>query len=240
MTQIRIEIRPLQIKVDGPLAVGTGFRRGLIQRTVEEDAQGYVYVPGSSIKGRTRRACEQIAQQLNLKVCHPPHPNGMDSAHENLCLICRVFGAPGKPAGLRWQDARLLQEHRKAFQEMLEAQRYARTQVQLSRVIGSAAPGRLFTAEYTVEGLEFESNIEGWLPVTPIAGDGATGGYELLLLLSGLQIVNTLGGGNSRGAGWIEVRLPHNIRVDGNKIATSTILGLFDLLAEYPREAKND
>ncbi len=241
MTRKHIEIVPILIKLNGPLAVNTGFRRGLIHRTVERDADGLAYIPASSLKGRVRRACEQVARQAGLRVCSAPRPNGMCSAHKQACLVCRVFGMPGRSSGLHWCDARLSKEYQALLgkdegQTNLEAQFYIRTQVQLSRTLGTAAADRLFTSESTIENLRFESAIEGWLEVTPIAGEDSTGGYELLLLLAGLRLVNTVGGGASRGGGWLSLDLPEGPKVNGEEVRLRDILENLDLLREFDQE----
>ncbi len=241
MKRMHIEIQPLVIEMDGPLALNTGFRRGLIHRTVERDAGGLAYIPASSFKGRVRRACEQVARQVGLRVCNAPRPDGMCSAHKQACLVCRVFGMPGRSSGLHWRDARLSQEYQALLgkdegQANLEAQFYTRTQVQLGRTLGTAAADRLFTSESTIENLRFESAIEGWLEVTPIAGEDSTGGYELLLLLAGLRLVNTVGGGASRGAGWLSLDLPEEVKVNDAQVRWRDILENLDLLREFDQE----
>jgi CRISPR/Cas system CSM-associated protein Csm3 (group 7 of RAMP superfamily) len=242
MAKVKIEIQPLTIQVDGPLALSTGFRRGLIHRTVEQDVDGFAYIPASSLKGRVRRACEQLATQAGLHVCRAPRPSGMCSVHTQVCLACRVFGMPGRGSDLRWRDAQLAGDYRAAFDDdndddnYREAQFYARTQVQLSRVLGTAAPDRLFTSEFTVENLRFESSITGWLEITPIAGDDSAGGYELLLLLAGLRLVNTIGGGASRGTGWLSLDLPEKVTVNDAKVRWQDVLENLDLLCEFGKE----
>ena len=80
MPNIHIEIKPIKLAAKGALAVGTGFRRGLIHRTVAQDADGFAYIPASSFKGRVRRTCEQLAKTLGLYVCNPPQPARMCSS----------------------------------------------------------------------------------------------------------------------------------------------------------------
>lgn len=243
MKQIPIRIEPMTIEMQGPLALNTGFRRGLIHRTVERDAEGFAYIPASSLKGRVRRACEQVARQAGLRVCRAPRPNGMCSAHNQTCLVCRIFGTPGQDSKLHWRDARLLPDYQGVFggdAAELTAQFYARTQVQLSRALGTAAPDRLFTSEFAVENLCFESAITGWLDITPIAGDDSTGGYELLLLLAGLRLVSTMGSGSSRGAGHCVIRLPEQITVGVHPIKAEEVLALLDLLGEFDEERRNE
>jgi len=242
MRRLYIQIEPLLIEVDGPLAVNTGFRRGLIHRTVERDAGGLAYIPASSLKGRVRRACEQVARQVGLHVCRAPRPNGMCSAHKQPCLVCRVFGSPGRGSELHWQDARLTQDYRNVFagdETTRQAQFCTRTQVQLSRALGNAAPDHLFTSEFAIENLRFESAITGWLDVTPIAGEEATGGYELLLLLAGLQLVNTLGSSSSRGAGHSVIHLPRQVTVGEHATNVEAIFENYDLLNEFDQEVQN-
>ena len=105
--------------------------------------------------------------------------------------------------------------------------------------MGVAAPDHLFTGEFTIENLTFESAITGWLDVTPIAGDDSNGGYELLLLLSGLRLVNTLGGGNSRGSGHCVIHLPDQVVVGQHSIQTKDVFDLISLLSEFDQEARN-
>jgi len=243
MARMYVQIEPLLVEVDGPLAVNTGFRRGLINRTVERDAQGLAYIPASSLKGRVRRACEQVACQVGLRVCRAPRPSGMCSAHtQQPCLVCRVFGSPGRGSGLRWQDARLVLDYQKVFagdEGNRQAQFYTRTQVQLSRTLGIAAHDHLFTSEFAIENLRFESAIAGWLDITPVADEDATGGYELLLLLAGLRLVNTMGSSGSRGAGHCVIYLPEQVTVGQRSISVAEIFEFMSLLSEFDQEVRD-
>jgi CRISPR/Cas system CSM-associated protein Csm3 (group 7 of RAMP superfamily) len=121
----------------------------------------------------------------------------------------------------------------------LLAQTYARTQVQLSRVLGIAASDHLFTSEFAVEDLQFTSAITGWLEVTPIAGEASTGSYELLLLLAGLRMVNTIGGNVSRGAGWVSIKLPDTVKTGNQNTSWQEMLEYVDLLGEFDEEIRN-
>lgn len=239
MPKVRLAIEPLAIAVHGPLSIGTGFRWGLINRTVARDSDGLAYVPASSLKGCARDAAEKLARQAGLKVCRSPRPEDMCSAHQRACLVCRVFGAPGQGSTLRWHDARLSADCREAFSDPQggrpQAGFYVRTQVQLSRVLGTAAPERLYTSEFVAEDLTFESAIDGWLDLTPIGGDKSTA-YELLLLVASLKTVNALGGARSRGGGQCRILLPEGVRVDAKTVPLRDLLDNLDLLGEYQRE----
>src|SRR5437588_7887342 len=45
-----------------PFHCGTGLRSGLVDRTIVRDAEGYLYVPGSTIKGALRMHCEGLSR----------------------------------------------------------------------------------------------------------------------------------------------------------------------------------
>src|SRR5262245_39312229 len=147
---------PFTILLDGPLAVGSGFRRGQIQRTVMRSLEDLPYIPASTLKGRVRDAAERLARSLGHEICDGPNPETMCGAAkdvEEFCLICRTFGSPGFSSvsghtGLIWRDAPMVKELQPAVEESqnkvtslkqgTEAFFYARTQVQLSRVRGTA------------------------------------------------------------------------------------------------------
>lgn len=233
MTITRIEIKPLAINMNGPLALGTGFRRGLIHRTIERDDDSSIYIPASSLKGRVRSACEQIAHHFGLQICQSPYTGDMCSAHRKACLVCRVFGTPGRADTLHWHNAKLQDDYRRAFAANPAAQAYSRTQVKISRSMGTAASDHLFTGEYAIEDLCFESKLVGYLEVTPIEGDSSIGGYELLLLLAGLRLVNAIGGSASRGAARCNISLPNKIIVGEKSICWKDIIKNIDNLNKY-------
>jgi len=250
---------PLTITVEGPLHVGTGYDRGLIHRTVvrerlvigkhardrkKENVAHHVYIPGSSLKGKVRNTCEDLARLAGLKLCSAPQPLTMCGRdRDGYCLVCRVFGAPGEniPEGreLYWQDAHLTAQSRKevSVEGQPWGQTTERTQVQLSRARGMAAEDRLYTSEFAAPGLTFAGRVSGWLEVTPCSAD--CGYYEVNLLLAGLRMVKMLGGGRSRGSGRCQIALPDKVslRVEGkdepesyavtNLLAAAASLGLF-------------
>jgi CRISPR/Cas system CSM-associated protein Csm3 (group 7 of RAMP superfamily) len=211
-TWVQIDL-PFTITVKGPLHIGVGYARGLIQKTVARDADGNVYIPGSTLKGKARNACEDLAKFAGLDICSAPLPREMCGSNgDDCCVICRIFGSPGKSVAdgreLFWQDAQFTDEWHKllATKEFRDNQTTARTQVQLSRTYGTAAEDRLYTSEYTICDLVFEAGISGRLNATPcIIGGQDRGYYEVNLLIAGLLLINNIGGGRSRGAGHCKI-----------------------------------
>ncbi len=205
---------PIAVHMRSPLHVGTGCARALLDRTVVRDRNGNVYLPGSALKGRVRDACERLAKHYNIEVCNAPNATHMCRIG-NPCLVCRLFGGPGRESGLVIDNGHLSQE----WAEMTNrgfGQMESRTQVEISRSRGVASEGWLFTSEFAVEGLVFHGAISGQLELTPVVED--TRLYcELLLLLGGLRLVECLGGGNSRGIGTCRIELPDVFTIDSRE-----------------------
>lgn len=245
MPMARIEIPTLTVRVTGPMHIGTGFARGLVNRTVVRGRDGLVYVPGSTLKGKVRDACQALARLHEVADCSVPfYANIAD--HREKCLVCRIFGAPSRPSTLRWQSAHLTEDWVNALHPDPESravlgQTTTRTQVQLSRARGLASEGRLYTSEFAAEGLTFEANpaLTGHLSLTPMRyADEPDVYYELVLLLAGMKMIGALGGGVSRGAGQCTLDLPLAIQVDGNDIPIQRQLNYIEALRLYRDEAK--
>ncbi len=220
---------PIVIRLEGPLHIGTGYARGLLDRTVvqgrlwdetEQRWRQQVYLPGSSLKGRVRHICERLARRYGVPVCDAPRPGNMCHPWQP-CLVCRVFGSPGQSSGLTFDDAHLTREWSDLVKSGLDPMT-TRTQVQLSRRRGVAAEARLFASEYTAENLSFETRITGRLDLTPVLDEPGRY-YELILLLGGLKMLRTLGGGSSRGAGHCFVDLPPSVTVTSTEYGTEQI-----------------
>jgi len=238
-----VEVPHLTVQLKSPMHIGTGFARGLVNRTVVRGRDGLVYVPGSALKGKCRAACEALARLRDMSDCRAPHPQRM-TADQSACVVCRIFGAPGHGSQLRWHSARLTQNWVEALHpgrksRTVFGQTTTRTQVQLSRTRGLASEARLFTSEFAAEGLKFEARpaITGRLWLTPLTvADDLY--YELILLLASLKMIGTLGGDASRGAGDCELGLPPEVVVDGKRIPVAHLLAYADYLGFYKDEAE--
>jgi CRISPR/Cas system CSM-associated protein Csm3 (group 7 of RAMP superfamily) len=242
-----IELSGLTVQVVGPMHIGAGFARGLVNRTVMRGRDGLVYVPGSTLKGKNRDACEALARLHEISDCEAPYPQRMAEAeHRQKCLVCRIFGAPAQPSTLRWHSAHLTKEWQDALRPTTESrsvlgQTTTRTQVQLSRKRGLAAEARLFTTEFAAEGLRFEATpaLTGRMQLMEMAAaDEPEVYYELVLLLAGLKLIAGLGGSLSRGAGQCEITMPPTIRVNGQDVSVERQLAHVEELALYWDEAE--
>jgi len=237
-----VKIEPIIIQMQRALHIGAGYGRGLIDRAVVRDGQGRVYIPGSSLKGKVREACERLAAAQGLWVCRPPYPQGMCGKNRKPCIVCRIFGTPGgrhdESLGLHWDNAYLTEEWQQVAQGLPMS--YPRTQVGMSRRRGVAREGLLFTDEFAAEGLTFQTGISGYLSLTAVLDEPGCY-YELILLLSGLRMVDALGGSTSRGAGRCQIILPDEITVEAEgweqgRIEVAWLLDRLELLELYKEQ----
>jgi len=232
-----VELSELTVHLHGPLSIGTGFARGLVNRTVVRGRDGLVFVPGSVLKGKVRSACEALARSRGIAECRAPHPQRM-LGDRKTCLICQIFGAPGQGSDIHWQSARLTEEWVEALKPRLSGhatlgQTGTRTQVQLSRKRGLAAEAHLFTSEFAAEGLTFEARpgFNGRLRLTRMSlAEASPVYYELVLLLAGVKMVETLGGSASRGAGACRLDLPKTVIVNRQPLEVAQQLEYVEFL----------
>ena len=227
-----------------PFHFGTGLRVGLIQRSVARDEKNFLYVPGSTLKGVLRERCEQIVRLFGLEA-RDPHAqtleNTLSEAHStNPDIITSIFGSRFQPGQLFFDDAQLQREQQAWFEpdtrhenklrrdEFRAWQTEKRTQVTISRLFGTAEPGRLYNSEYGLRSLCFVGRISGLLKGFPLSDtDDADqpGTYSLLFLLIALQTLDSdfIGGNRSTGAGHICLEIT-DFQVDGKPMDSKELL----------------
>ena len=209
---IHMEYR-LQFKT--PFHLGTGLRSGLVHRTVTRDAEGYLYVPGSTIKGAVRGQVTWLSTLLGLPVREPHNTQGdLTEAIAAADITTCLFGSRFMPGSLFFDDLAMSQDARDFFDRkpgekdryFLPAQTQPRTQVSLSPITRSARAGHLFTSEYGLPTLSFDGVIYGQVKGVPTFNDGRFT-HALLILVAGLLCVDSLGTNKSVGSGKAVVRI---------------------------------
>lgn len=198
-----------------PFHFGTGLREGLIDRSVRRNADGYLYMPGSTLKGLIREHCERLARLIepNNERIASPHDaeNALQDLYdeENTTIISEIFGSQCRPALLFFDDAQQSKEDLKLYDgqnkskekgKYRNAQTDTYTQVRLDRITRTSVGGALYTSEFGLRNLSFHGSISGWLPHTPIEGLNGIS-HALLLLLAGILMVDRIGGNKSTGKG---------------------------------------
>ncbi len=245
-----------------PFHFGTGIREGLIDRTVVRDEGGYLYVPGSTLKGVLRERCEQLERfyenAQGTGTVQSPHDADaalLGLGHGNPTMVTRIFGSQNRPGRLFFDDARqdesdLLQYESQDRSGQDEKGRYKglqvdiSTQVRMNRPTRTAVAGALYTSEYGTHDLAFQGVIQGWLECTAIetssesALQGVKPTYSLLLLLAGLHMVDAIGGNKSSGKGRCECHIT-GMKINEHDMSMTTLeswLEQLDALAKYGRE----
>jgi CRISPR/Cas system CMR subunit Cmr4 (Cas7 group RAMP superfamily) len=223
MTRIdRIQIC-YALEFSAPFHCGTGVRTGLIDRSVTRDGGGYLYVPGSTIKGVVRELCEQLARfyedsddKMRKRIASP-HDKAiaLKDLGAKPTLVTRVFGSQICPGRLFFNNAQQKKEDKERYDIDDEPKRYQSlqtdlyTQVRLNRPTRTAVRGALYTSEFGVRKMVFQGSIIGSLECIPISTeiDETFSGkydeptYSLLLLLAALYMIERLGGNKSTGKG---------------------------------------
>ncbi len=238
-----------QIQFDAPFHFGTGLRNGLIHRSIARNVDGYLYVPGSTLKGVARNRCEQLARLFNLEA-REPHEETRSEAHPGLDIVTRIFGSRFYPGQLYFDDAQLVEDQRKWFEldtksnqikelrreEFRNWQTEKRTQVSLSRLLGTAEQGHLYSSEYGVRTLCFEGHIIGRLTGFSLSGE-ASGNYALLLLIAAMQSLDddAIGGNKSTGGGRMHLAVT-DLQVTGRPVDVATLLQQLENLEYYQLE----
>jgi CRISPR-associated RAMP protein (TIGR02581 family) len=179
-----------------PLHIGSGKPEmdiGDVDMPILRAPDGQPYIPGSSLKGRTRSEVERLAKASGMDVCTPPSVSDMCGSRkrrpEEFCVACRMFGTAGSisvASKLKFRDAYPL----KPVDEML-----VRAGTAIDRSTGAVARGALYSTEAVPAGtfFGFEAVMENLAP------------DEVKFLKAALKSVedSALGGSSSRGFGKI-------------------------------------
>jgi len=210
-----------------PFHHGTGLRLGLIDRTVVRDHDGYLYVPGSTIKGCVREQCERLSrlyeeldQDMLARIASPHDTQqALWAMDQPVTMVTRIFGSHHHPGRLFFDDARQAKdEHQDEDEERsyksLQTSLY--TQARLDRPTRTAVPGALYTSEFGTKDFTLHGTINGWLTCIAIETLEHKPTYSLLLLLAGLHMIDRLGGNKSTGKGQCCIEI-QELKINGGE-----------------------
>jgi len=223
----------IELEVLSALCIGsTADVQGIgVDKATARDADGKLIIPGSTLKGRIRWECERIARALGWEVCNAPQPDNMcpyfrGERQDKFCDLCEMFGSSAKRSALWFGNATLCDDgrlqgtpvlqHKKSVNERRPFDAQIRPGVSISRTRRAAFSERLFFTETSAPNARFHFNalIEGELPAP----------QHRALLLAGVRSLSLVGGGRSRGLGWVRVA---RCILDGEEI---TLEGWAELL----------
>ena len=205
------------LKSNMHIGSGFGFAR-IIDHMSIEDAEGFAYIPGSTIKGKLKSICKKIALTLGDtiedflnkedRVCQSlESKNGQQEVCKHnepsdRCVICRLFGSPFAEGKLVFKDAKLNDSDAEKIRVLsainpfrVDAQNELKNAVKLSRFRRVSSPQHLFTLESVSKKLQFSGSIHARESLTD---------QEESLLKYGLKSLTHLGGQKARGLGRIK------------------------------------
>ena len=167
-----------------------------------KDGLGRPYLPGSALKGVLRHEAERIVRALagENAACRAPRAETMCPQRPRFgefCPVCRTFGSPARPSPFHFGDLRA---------DVADAEAVASTALRygvgVSRYRGAAAENLLYTTEVVSAApmVPFSGTIEGEMPE-------AEGNGPLALLLAAIGALRMIGGGRSRGLGWLNLEV---------------------------------
>ncbi|MCM8804077.1 MAG: RAMP superfamily CRISPR-associated protein [Candidatus Omnitrophica bacterium] len=187
--------------------IGTGLGiSGIIDDILYRDSKGRLVIPGSTMKGIIRDACEDIADILGIKHCQGKLIKGKGLCFDKPCILCLIFGSPFTPSHFKFEDARRRDEFYKIMGILNKEIRY---QEFLSRVefhnsineeTGTAKEGFLYSYELGKKSEKFIGYIKEIIPIK-------NKDEALSLIIAGLRFISHIGGKRRRGKGRCEIKI---------------------------------
>ncbi len=225
------------IEFETPFHFGTGLRRNLLDRSVCRDANDYLYIPGSTLKGVLRERCEQIARLAGLCTVSPHDDRGAIAGfRNNIDIVDRIFGSRYKQGELYFDNVTMVREDQEFFDSSQSSKCYihlqteARTQTSISRLLGTVREQALFQSEFGIKALCFEGQIYGYLEGFHI--DPNKWSYSLLLLVAGICASDRIGANKSTGMGKYACQI-QKMKVNDAKIEIEDLLKSLSELEYY-------
>jgi len=184
------------MRLKSGLHIGTGEKPGrgeplFVMKSILKS--NMPYVPGSSLKGKMR----SLLEVTYGKITPPGSPCGCGK-----CQICLLFGSGNsnttfEPSRLIFRDSNLTPESSKMIEKLgLET----KPGVSIDRQTGKAKGGALFPAERVPENAEFNFEVSCRI----FENDDKDKVKEWLAMGLFLMEQDALGGGGTRGSGYIE------------------------------------
>lgn len=164
-------------------------------------------IPATTLKGWFREGAERALRSLGIPACDASSPETICGT----CLVCLVFGHPRKKSLLTFENITLK-----------GASKDTRMSVSLSRSRKTAYEERLFSLEVG-SCPSFSATIWGLFPDIQEAKRAA------LLLFLGTRTSFAIGGGKSRGLGWLHCE-EFTATFDGQKIPQEDLLEELEVL----------
>jgi len=188
----------VSINFKSDFSVGSGYGiSGLLDNTVIKTNEGIPYIPGTTIKGVIRDACEEIARMYpNIKF---PQKNKPDTLLNS--PLSKIFGSSLRPAGFIFSSA-YFKISLNQFILMRDRIIGNETHNKIDEICGTAIEDHLFSYQTTGKNYSFDFSIEeNPLNIDPIDE------ISQALLIAGILFVNHIGAKKTRGRGLCDLVL---------------------------------
>ncbi len=206
--------------------VGTGYGDATVDRAVRRDRDGLPYVPGKTLRGVLRDACEQVAYGLDEGSQGPWHEVLEAVFGDQPSLRTDDPARPPRAGVLHLGDARLPEADAavlRAKPALARATTFVKPGVKISYKTGAAEPQCLRFDEVARGGLELEAPAVLQLPAD---APNAMRLAASALLVAGLARLERLGGKRRRGTGRVRALVAGMSEADRRE--------LFELLRTDP------
>lgn len=196
----------LNISFESRWHTGSGEGNILIDRLVQKDTRGMPYIPGSTLKGVIREACEKLSRTLGFPDPLDPHdtdlkcPGAFKPLNTVPSPVDRLFGSKYEQGGLFFRNAHLTEDHHHHF--------FSQSRVRMNRKLGTGKDHHLFSSEYSLP-MNFNTIIDAHHKDLAIVEEEDPP-YAYCILIAAIRMVDRLGGDKSTGAG----HLPRNITIE--------------------------
>ncbi|MDY3828804.1 MAG: RAMP superfamily CRISPR-associated protein [Clostridium sp.] len=205
MPKVKVDI-DIRLKFYSAFFIGGGKGNSEVDLYALKDINGIPYIPGSSIKGKLRYMTTMVHNKIMKEKC-----KANDDIKCN-CPVCSMFGGKENNKGsLRFSGL--------YFDDISIGEKIinVRNGIKLNRFLGCVEDQSLYNYE-TVESENntFNGKINGYL-------DEKTYKKQLLLLFLGFSMLDTIGGMQSKGIGWLDEAKEMIIYVNGEEISSSIL-----------------
>lgn len=171
------------------------------------------YIPGSTLKGVIREACEKLSRTLGFPEPSDPHstdltlPGAFEPLNKALSPVDCLFGNKYEGGGLFFRNAHLISDLHHHF--------FPKTRARMNRKLGTAKDHHLFSSEYGLP-MAFETMLTCHHQDLVVFEEDDPP-YAYCLLIAAINLVERLGGDKSSGAGHLSRNITISQMVYNNK-----------------------
>ncbi len=180
----------MKLSFQAPIHITGDRRMWGADKAAALSSLGSFVIPASTLKGNLRFRAETLLRTWGQEVCQSPEPGAMCSDPSMLCLVCRVFGNPRYRSALKFSEA--LAAPKEVTSEI-------RSGVSISRYRRTSMEQRLFFTETASSepATEWTARASGHFQTKQAALEATA------LIYLAAKSGPAIGGGKSRGLGWI-------------------------------------